>query len=504
LHPGVAETLTATDASTEARSHKIAELRRRGYPEAQAVRIAYEEERHGGIHDRQVKDFAGYYAPESIGKTRRITPESFLILESTPIARVGEQLYGAHEIEGLQPNGSGFIVVQRLPEEVFRSETIASFEGKDFVIEHPPEGVDVENWKNHTVGHVQNVRRGEGIEDDLLIADIIVKDPKAIEHVNKNLPDISAGYNADYEQTEPGRAIQRNIIGNHVAGVRTGRAGSRVAVRDHQPRGVMSMALKIKWDALRAKLVALGIKSTDADKLQTEAGDFTVDAADGGNEKLMERIEGLDAGLKKVADWQRARDEAEEKERKEKAETDKRARDAAEEEERKRKEKGEGEKAEETGDTILEAESPGHVLNLGKTWKGNMTGDSANEPVLSAVVARAEILVPGIPKPTADSIKGNKGTVLSQFMRTAIERHMTKDTAGAENVAPFLLGRKVADLKGLDLVGVFNGVAHLARVRNNLRVSTLHQRRTTGDAPRGPVSNSELNEINRKFWAERK
>ena len=191
---------------------------------------------------RPTRDFAGYYTPEKIGKTRRITPEGFLVLEGTPIARTGEQIYAAHELDGLRPNGQGQIIVQRLPEEVFAENTLKSFEGKDFVIEHPPEGVDVTNWKNHTVGHVQNVRRGSGIEDDLIVADIIVKDPMAIEYVNKHLPELSAGYDSDYEQTEPGKAIQRNILGNHVAGVKAGRAGARVAVRDHQTEEVSPMA----------------------------------------------------------------------------------------------------------------------------------------------------------------------------------------------------------------------------------------------------------------------
>ena len=181
-----------------------------------------------------------YYAPTKLGKTRRVTPEGYLVCVGVPIARTGEQLYGAHELPGLKPNGGGQIMVSRLPEEVFRPETLQSAEGKDFVIEHPPEGVDVTNWKNHSVGHIQNVRRGEGIEDDLIVVDILVKDPMAIEYVNKHLPELSAGYEADYEQTESGKAVQRNIVINHVAAVKAGRAGARVAVKDSL-RGIQAV-----------------------------------------------------------------------------------------------------------------------------------------------------------------------------------------------------------------------------------------------------------------------
>ncbi|MDB6013134.1 MAG: putative phage head protein/prohead protease [Gammaproteobacteria bacterium] len=179
------------------------------------------------------RDFAGYYAPERVGATRRATPEGFLVLVDTPIARIGTQLYHASELPGVEPDSEGLIRVERPEEEVFDSLTLASFEGKDYVIEHPPKGIDTTNWKKHAVGHVQNVREGSGSTADLVLADIIVKDPAAIAYINKNLPDNSAGYNCGYEQVAPGCAIQRNIRGNHVAAVTVGRGGGRVAVRDH-------------------------------------------------------------------------------------------------------------------------------------------------------------------------------------------------------------------------------------------------------------------------------
>lgn len=448
------------------------------------------------------RDFAGYYAPEKIGKTRRLTPEGWLVLEGTPIARTGEQIYGAHELEGIAPNAQGFIVVERRAEEVFKPESLASLEGKDYVIEHPPNGVDTDNWKNHTVGHVQNVRRGEGVEDDLVLADIFVKDPEAIVYVNKHLPENSVGYNADYEQIEPGRAFQKNIIGNHVAGVQAGRAGSRVAVRDHLTTGDSSMDRKTFGALIKERLVKLGIRSADADTLTAELQDVTLSTSDSEEGEVMKRLEGMDAVLKKVSDWQSARDAKEEKEEIERKEAaDKAVRDAAEAEEKRKNSGAEAEEAEKIGDTILEAEGTGKVINLGKTWTGGMTGDSA-EPVLAGVVSRAEVLAPGITKPTADSVKGSKGVVLATFMRTALERH-TADASGKENVTPFLMGRRVSDLKGMDLVAVFNGATQLAKARNNRGGNgTVIAHRATGDFSR-PKSVAEINEANKKFWKDR-
>ena len=49
--------------------------------------------------------------------------------------------------------------------------------------DHPlaPEGVTVENSRYLEKGHVQNVRRGAPLEDDLLLADPIIRDSRLID-----------------------------------------------------------------------------------------------------------------------------------------------------------------------------------------------------------------------------------------------------------------------------------------------------------------------------------
>jgi hypothetical protein len=466
-------------------------------------------------HDANTLDFAGYYAPEKVGKSRKYTPEGWLVLENTPIARTGEQVYAAHEINGdlshddpkyIAPNGAGQIIVRRTAEEVFHPDALASAEGKDYVINHPPEGVDVTNWKNLTVGHAQNVRRGAGIEDDLVVADIIVKDPMAIAYVNKYLPENSAGYRADYEMVEPGRANQRNIIINHVAAVKEGRAGARVSVRDHAPEtGAVSMS--IKKAGLRAVLDAMGFKSEDAARVETAVDAVnTNDASESSNEKeTAKKMHEISNDMKGIKDWMAARDaEKEEEKRKEKEVEDRKAHDAAEEEKEKSSKAAELAQKEAVGDTILEAEGPGHAINLGKTWTGSMTGDAAaKEPVLAAVNARAEILTPGLPKLTADAVKGNGGIVLASFMRGALTEH-AKTAAGKANVQAFLVGDSIDGLKGERLVGIFNGVSQLARMKNNQFAATMHSGRATSDGKGGaPKTVADLNAANRKFWADR-
>src|SRR6185369_3495512 len=459
---------------------------------------------------------AGYYAPEKIRGTekRRITPEGFMVIEGNPIARIGEQVYNSREINKdvstddpkyIKPNGSGVIVVERLEEEVFHPETLASFEGKDLTIEHPPEGVDITNWKNMTVGHVQNVRRGTGIEDDLVLADIIVKDPMAIEHINKYLPEISAGYRADYEPVEPGRAIQRNIIGNHVAGVKAGRAGARVAIRDHAiDTGDIDMPTPNRTSVLRAVLAAIGVKTEDVARVESAVS--AVDTIDeSSNEKeTAKKMHEISNDMKAVKDWMAARDAEREEEKKiAKEALDKKTRDAEKEETEKAAAAKELAEKEAVGDTIIEAEGTGSAVNLGKTWKGSMTGDAAaEEPILSAINARAEILAPGAPKLTADSIKGNQGRALAAHLRYVLTQHATTPT-GRVNVQQFLVGDSIEKLSGTKLVGVFNGAAALARAKNN-QLSLVTARRATSDGvSKAPRTAAEINAANREYWAKR-
>jgi hypothetical protein len=183
--------------------------------------------------DRATTDRSTIHAPTALGKSRRLTPEGFLLCEGVAIARTGEQIYHKSEL-ALDPGPDGTIRVTRTPEEVFHPDAIASFEGKPVTLEHPDEFVNPRNYKKLEVGTTHNVRRGEGIEDDVLLADLLIKDAEAIAFVTSRRPQISCGYNSEYEQLVPGRATQTQIVGNHIALLRDqGRAGPRCAIKDH-------------------------------------------------------------------------------------------------------------------------------------------------------------------------------------------------------------------------------------------------------------------------------
>lgn len=206
-----------------------------------------------------------YFFETRLGETRYRLADGSLLCKDVPVARTGKQLYSAADLPNLIPDAFGEIVVSRSPEHVFDPATLASFEGMSITVLHPEDEngnvqlVNPANWKELAVGHLQNVRRGTGEQSDLMIADIIIKDEYAIQMVEDGLRQVSCGYDAEYEQTEPGKAEQVEITGNHVALVPKGRAGNRCAIGD---RDTMANQKKNWWTRMRA-----AIKTGDADTM---------------------------------------------------------------------------------------------------------------------------------------------------------------------------------------------------------------------------------------------
>lgn len=180
-----------------------------------------------------------FFTNESISPRMEKTPEGFLLCRAVPISRVGVFDYSPQET-GLTPDSDGIVHIERTEDALFDEQTIRSFEGKDVVFGHSS-FVDPRNWKSRSVGTIQNVRRGEGDDADKLVADLLIKDERAIESVESGrLREVSCGYDANVEEVEGGRVRQVGIVGNHVALVPKGRCGNACKIRD----GEMTTNLK--------------------------------------------------------------------------------------------------------------------------------------------------------------------------------------------------------------------------------------------------------------------
>ena len=172
-----------------------------------------------------------YYGDKISNRIAR-TPEGFLICQDVPISRTGYQEYLASEIMENPTDGNKIIPVFRPANEVFDIRSLASFEGKPVTNEHPDEDVTPDNYTRYACGHVQNVHPGDGEDKNKVLADLYITDPSLINSILNGKREISCGYYAEEKRDSSGKLCQTKIRGNHVAVVNSGRAGSKVRIRD--------------------------------------------------------------------------------------------------------------------------------------------------------------------------------------------------------------------------------------------------------------------------------
>ncbi|KVN79379.1 DUF2213 domain-containing protein [Burkholderia ubonensis] len=457
-------------------------------------------------HTRDGITASGVYAAEQLGERQSITPEGFLLCEAVPIARVGSQDYASFELPELEAK-DGVIVAERTADVLFSPETLASFEGKPITIDHPPDFVTPANYMSVARGTVRNVRRGEGAQSELMLADLLITDAEAIRRVQSDGPDaldqVSNGYDADYEQIAPGRARQVVIVGNHVALVKNARCGPVCSIGDSAsnllPTGDSSMANK-KQSTLLEKL-RKAFMTRDSDTFEKVANEMTGDEGEGegGNGQPQIHIhmpgaagdpkagvsatgdEGSGGGegdpLKQVLDAVQATN----------GKIDALA-------DRVTKLEGGGMPTGDDDDDL--GEGTGTTDNDGKG--GAKTGDStALRDEFQDALSRAEILAPGVRLPTFDAKAVRKKTVdaICVLRRRALLAAM--DNENGEAVKAVTGGADISGMPCNVVKAFFNAASELVRGKN----SGVLQRRTSDSAQAG---RKDINEVHAEFWKNRK
>jgi len=434
------------------------------------------------------RDASAFFTTEPLGASQKLTPEGFLLCKGVRIARLGMMMYTQHDLPHLIPADDGFIRVTRDAEDLFHPDALASFEGKPVTNDHPEDDVTPDNWKQIAVGTTHNVRRGEGIDDQYMIADLLITDRDAIDAVRDGKREVSNGYDADYLQTAPGHARQHSIIGNHVALVDRGRCGPRCAIQDKETE---NMTKQTPIQKLKAAFGTRDAKAFDEAAAEIEAGqtggpeihihNSTKDSAPEGLEsrlvKLEKTLDSLTTAIEGLATAKdnKTKDEDEEEEKK-------KTEDADEDEDEKKK----------TEDELFEEEEEDK----------QSTKDTASE--YAAIVSTAEIIAPGfkLPKLTQDAQSSKKKSkdALCACKRRALDAAV-KTEAGKKAVSPFLRGRTIDKLSAEAVDAAFYGAAEVMRSTNNSRASVKDADQTkTIDA----FSKGGINAINKQFWANRK
>ncbi|HBC94379.1 MAG TPA: hypothetical protein DCZ10_16135 [Pelotomaculum sp.] len=203
------------------------------------------------------------------------TPEGFLVCHNVPIARTGWYQYLGQELR-LEDQYDATVPVYRSPEEVFSPAAMASFEGKSVTDDHPSNDVRPDNYASLEKGQVTNLRRGQNEESDLLLADLIIKDPVLISEIeNGTKREVSCGYDCDYEPIGDDRYVQVQIRGNHVAVVKSGRAGDRVAIKDEKPnekpKNERRKSMKLDNKNIFARMLSAFAKDAEPEELAEAA-----------------------------------------------------------------------------------------------------------------------------------------------------------------------------------------------------------------------------------------
>ncbi|MGP2413846.1 DUF2213 domain-containing protein [Pantoea ananatis] len=408
-----------------------------------------------------------YFFNTRLGPNRYLLGDGSLLCKDVPIARLGEQAYRAEDLPELTPDDDGEIIVTRSADEVFSPEAMASFEGMTVVILHPEDDagdilfVDPANWRQLAIGHATNVRRGQGDQSDLLIADLIIKDALGIQAINDGLRQVSNGYDAEYKQTAPGRAYQYCIRGNHIALVPNGRAGIRCSIGD-----AISMASKAKQWFISLRKAVKTKDSAAAEELLNNAPANMVgdDDEDDSVTTVVVKVEGPDATVPPGAPANAVTDES----------SDIETRIAAIE-------------AAVKALTDKLAPPEGDADDDEKKEEKKMTGDAGYQ---QDVLSRAELILPGFSLPEGSKMGTLKREVLGAALRTA---------DGLKLIEP--LSGKNPDLAKMSMAtvdSIFNGASELAKSRNN---SGLSLAVFTANSQSGDVA--ALNEKNKDFWAKK-
>ncbi|QNH50358.1 DUF2213 domain-containing protein [Acinetobacter venetianus] len=426
--------------------------------------------------DQKTVDRSEIYTTGQLGRTREITPEGYLLCRDVPIARIGTLMYADGEVPVTADN-TGLILIYRGEDILFDPITIASAESKSVTDDHPDDWVSPDNWKELTKGMAKDVRRGDGVDSDFLMADLLITDKDTIQKVIDGKVEISLGYDADYTETSKGKGLQSNIRVNHIALVEKGRCGSRCSIGDS------FMSTKTKKEPWYKEL--LGIKRTVDQAL--EAAEKTSDSEeeetkDNDEEEENKTKTGDAAFQAEMRSFMKTMDKRmsaiEKKKTKDSDDPKKETEDDDDSDDDKTKDDG-------------DLTDPKRAEKLSNEGVQTYTGDSLKE-----VISRAEILSPGYRMPTLDSANNGKA-VLGVKRQVLKASYATQD--GQKAIAPFVGVDPDFDKLPIHTIdAAFAGASELIKQQNNSR--GVRSGIKTSDFGRSAPTPAEINARNRAYW----
>jgi len=448
------------------------------------------------------------YTVEKLGPKQALTPEGFLVCYDVPVARVGVMDYHELELPDLEAK-DGVIQVERTEDVVFSPETIASFVGKPVTIDHPFEPVTPSNWLAFAKGNAMNVRRGEGDQSNLLLADLLITDRVAIDKVRgKDLTEVSCGYDSQYEQIAPGRARQATVVGNHVALVKNARCGPVCTIGDSFKNlsGENPMAAK-KGAKSVSDLLRKMFMTRDSEGFEKALSEVNDEDLGGEGKEIHIHVGAPAAPGAGVADKTKDADDPDELAAGPLAELTAAVKGLAETVtgigERVAKLEA-GKTADADPDDDPGADPDGETTDADPDGDPDksMTADSATfRGEFQDTMSRAEILAPGIKLPTYDKKAAPKKTSDSLCVLRRRALRAAGENDNAEIVQSLMAGADLTKMTCDAVKTTFVAASEVIKQKNMLADKAKHQQ--THDS--GGTSWAETqNKRNADFWANRK
>lgn len=231
----------ASGSSQRTISSNISELRQSGYPEKQAIAIAYskagksnKDEDLGNISNNST-------VPQviPIESSKQFDENGWPEIKGNPLSKVGVFPYSGAQIGHPDLDPNEIYMVYRPEEELSDEETLNSFKLLPFTDEHAMLGSSADGLMPAEKKGIHGVI-GQDVyfEFPYLKGNLKIHSEEANNLIESGKKELSIGYRCMYEMCsgifdgQPYDFIQRQIRGNHIALVDEGRSGHDVAVLD--------------------------------------------------------------------------------------------------------------------------------------------------------------------------------------------------------------------------------------------------------------------------------
>jgi len=166
------------------------------------------------------------------------------MLVSARSARTGVQIYRGAELGDAK--NRDWVRLYRPADEVFSTDSLASYTAIPVTIEHPKTFVTADTWKDVAVGETDGAIK----DGDFIRVPFTIRHAKAIKSIRDGKSEISMGYSVDLDWTsgvtdagEEYDVIARNLKMNHLAVVDAARGGPALRIGDEGKKAMKTIVI---------------------------------------------------------------------------------------------------------------------------------------------------------------------------------------------------------------------------------------------------------------------